>query len=215
MGADLTAVGVFGGTFNPIHNGHLRSGLELIERLKLDQLRLMPSAIPPHRPTPACSAEHRAAMVELAVMGEERMVCDRRELQRPGRSYTIDSLEELRSEKGPDFSLCLVMGCDAVRDINSWHRWQKLLDYCHVIIIARPGWQLPLAGEVSAWLSDNLQLDGTVIQQSPHGGILVEELRPQVISSTEIRVMLAQGLSTKYLLPERVIDYIHNYNLYK
>ncbi len=111
-------VGVFGGTFNPVHYGHLRSALELVERLQLEQLRLMPSAQPPHRDAPQCSAAHRAAMVELAVAGEPRLVCDARELQRAGKSYTIDSLIELRSELGADTGLCMVLGCDAVLDIT-------------------------------------------------------------------------------------------------
>ena len=99
-------VGVFGGTFNPVHYGHLRSALELVERLQLEQLRLMPSAQPPHRDTPQCSAAHRAAMVELAVAGEPRLVCDARELHRAGKSYTIDSLIELRGELGARVPAC-------------------------------------------------------------------------------------------------------------
>ena len=110
----LELVGVFGGTFNPVHYGHLRSALELVERLQLAQLRLMPSAQPPHREAPECSAAHRAAMVELAVAGEPRLACDTRELQRPGKSYTIDSLVELRAELGAGTGLCMVMGCDAL-----------------------------------------------------------------------------------------------------
>ena len=110
----LIPVGVFGGTFDPVHYGHLRSALELSERLGLGQLRLMPCAVPPHREVPACSAEHRAAMVALAVAAEPRLSCDSRELRRDGRSYTIDSLIEMRAELGAGHSLCLVMGCDAV-----------------------------------------------------------------------------------------------------
>ena len=119
----LPLVGILGGTFNPVHYGHLRSALELVERLQLAQLRLMPSAEPPHRDAPQCSAFHRAAMVELAVAGEARLVCDARELKRAGKSYTIDSLIELRAELGSGTGLCLVMGCDAVLGITQWHRW--------------------------------------------------------------------------------------------
>ena len=141
-------VGVFGGTFNPVHYGHLRSALELVERLGLEQLRLMPSAQPPHRQAPACSAEHRAAMVALAVEGEPRLACDMRELQRPGESYTIDSLIELRGELGTRIGLCMVLGCDAVLGITQWRRWQELLDWAHIVVIARPGWTLPDTGDV-------------------------------------------------------------------
>lgn len=210
----LTAVGVFGGTFDPVHYGHLRSALELVERLQLQQLRLMPCATPPHRGQPACSAHHRAAMVELAVAGEPRLACDRRELQRTGASYTIDSLKALRAELGDTLSLGLVMGCDAVLGITSWHRWQELLDYAHVVVMARPGWQLPAHGPVAQWLRDHQLADAAGLHQRAAGGILVVKLRPLAISSTEIRELLAAGRSPRYLLPQVVLDYIQAHNLY-
>ena len=123
----LTAVAVFGGTFDPVHHGHLRSALELVEHLSVDQIRLMPCCSPPHRGMPAAAAEHRAAMVQLAVAREEKLICDRRELERSGKSYSIDSLIELHEELGAGCSLSLVMGCDAVQSVESWHRWQELL----------------------------------------------------------------------------------------
>ena len=131
-------IGVFGGTFNPVHYGHLRSALELAERLELEHVRLMPSAEPPHRAAPRCSAEHRAAMVELAVAGEPRLLCDTRELRRPGPSYTVDSLIELREEFGSGRSLCMVLGCDALLGIDRWQRWQELLSLAHIVVIAQP-----------------------------------------------------------------------------
>ena len=208
-------VGVFGGTFDPVHYGHLRSALELVERLALQQLRLMPCAVPPHRDTPTCSAQHRAAMVQLAVAGEPRLACDSRELQRAGASYTIDSLVELRAELGEARGLCLVMGCDAVLSINHWHRWQELLDWAHVVVIARPGWQLPETGVVADWLQQHrLESPGQLAGQ-PCGGVLVEELRPLAISSTEIRSLLAAHHSARYLLPQAVLDYIESHNLYR
>ena len=211
----LPAVGVFGGTFDPIHYGHLRSALELVERLQLRQLRLMPCAVPPHRDAPTCDARHRAAMVELAVAGEPRLACDSRELARAGTSYTIDSLAELRSELGEDCSLSLVMGCDAVLEITTWHRWQELLDRAHVVVIARPGWQLPDSGPVAQWLRKHRPLDASELHRRPCGSILVEELRPLAISSTEIRELLAAGRSARYLLPQVVLEYIQAHNLYQ
>ena len=207
-------VGVFGGTFNPVHYGHLRSALELVERLQLEQLRLMPSASPPHRDAPECSAERRAAMVELAVTGEPRLVCDAREMQRPGKSYTIDSLIELRGELGTQQGLCMVLGCDAVQDIATWHRWQELLDWAHIVIIARPGWQLPRAGELAQWLKTHQLESPELLRQRPCGGIAIEELRPLAISSTEIRDLLASGRSARYLMPQSVLDYIQTHTLY-
>jgi nicotinate-nucleotide adenylyltransferase len=207
-------VGVFGGTFNPVHYGHLRSALELVEKLKLEQLSLLPSALPPHRDAPNCSAERRAEMVHLAVSGESRLVCDAREMQRPGKSYTIDSLIELRGELGAQQSLCMVLGCDAVQDIAMWHRWQELLDWAHIVIITRPGWQLPRTGQVAQWLKTHQLESSALLRQRPFGGIIVEELRPLAISSTEIRDLLASGRSARYLLPQPVLDYIQTHKLY-
>jgi len=211
----LTPVGVFGGTFNPVHYGHLRSALELVERLQLHHLRLMPCAQPPHRARPDCSAADRAAMVELAVSGEPRLRCDNRELRRSGVSYTIDSLLELRAELGAGHSLCMVMGCDAVHKITTWHRFEELLEVTHIAVIARPGWHLPHEGQVARWLADNRGGGAQVLQQQPAGRILVEELRPLSISSTEIRELMAAGRSARYLLPEPVLDYIQTNSLYR
>ncbi|MDH3994595.1 MAG: nicotinate-nucleotide adenylyltransferase, partial [Gammaproteobacteria bacterium] len=194
--------------------GHLRSALELVERLQLQQLRLMPCAVPPHREAPACSAQHRAAMVDLAVAGEPRLACDSRELQREGKSYTIDSLIELRDELGADLGLYLVMGCDAVLTIDAWHRWRELLDWAHIVVIARPGWHLPQSGTVARWLASH-QLPAAAALERPAGGIIVEELRPLAISATEIRDLLAAGRSARYLLPEPVLDYIESHRLYQ
>ena len=207
-------VGVLGGTFNPVHYGHLRSALELVERLQLQQLRLMPCAVPPHREAPACSAQHRAAMAGLAVAGEPRLACDSRELQREGKSYTIDSLIELRDELGADLGLYLVMGCDAVLTIDTWHRWRELLDWAHIVVIARPGWHLPHSGTVARWLASH-ELPAAAALERPAGGIIVEELRPLAISATEIRDLLAAGRSARYLLPEPVLDYIESHRLYQ
>jgi len=213
-GTSPPPVGVLGGTFNPVHYGHLRSALELVERLQLQQLRRMPCAVPPHREAPACSAQHRAAMVDLAVAGEPRLACDSRELQREGKSYTIDSLIELRDELGADLGLYLVMGCDAVLTIDAWHRWRELLDWAHIVVIARPGWHLPQSGTVARWLASH-QLPAAAALERPAGGIIVEELRPLAISATEIRDLLTAGRSARYLLPEPVLDYIESHRLYQ
>lgn len=207
-------VGVFGGTFNPVHYGHLRSALELVESLQLEQLRLMPSAVPPLRDEPSCSAQHRAAMVELAVAAEPQLVCDARELGRQGKSYTIDSLIELRRELGAQRSLSMIMGCDAVLDITRWHRWDELLDWANVVVIARPGWEFPASGEVAHWLQAHRLGQRDELRAHRAGAIVIEELRPLAISSTEIRQLLASGRSARYLMPESVLDYIAQHELY-
>ncbi len=213
--ATASPVAVLGGTFNPIHNGHLRSALELVELLGLERLHLMPSANPPHRPAPACPAECRADMVELAVAGEPRLICDRRELDRSGPSWTVDSLAGLRSDYGPARSLGLVMGCDALLRLAGWHRWRALLDYAHIIVIARPGWQLPGDGPVADWLAAHRMDSADALRDRPAGGVLTLELRPLDISATDIRALCRAGRSARYLLPEPVLDYIETRQLYR
>ncbi|MFU8766026.1 MAG: nicotinate-nicotinamide nucleotide adenylyltransferase, partial [Haliea sp.] len=147
--------------------------------------------------------------------GEPRLRCDRRELARGGPSWTVDSLAELRAEYGAGRSLGLVMGCDALLGLERWHRWQALLDYAHIIVIARPGWQLPGAGVLADWLARHQIGDALALRQRPAGGVLVLELRPLAISSTEIRALCRAGRSARYLLPEPVLDYIETCQLYR
>ncbi len=211
----MAPIGVLGGTFNPIHHGHLRSALELVERLELEHLRLIPCARPPHREAPDCSARQRAAMVELAVAGEPRLRCDRRELERAGLSYTVDTLASLRGELGGERPLCLVLGFDAVATLDSWHRWQALLDYAHLVIIARPGWALPQHGAVAEWLGRHRVTEPAELRQRPAGAVLTLALRPLAIASTDIRALLAEGRSPRFLLPEPVLDYIETHQLYR
>lgn len=206
---------MFGGTFDPVHYGHLRSALELVEKLGLAEVRLMPSARPPHREAPVCSAQDRIAMVRLAVEGEPRLACDDRELRRPGASYTCDSLAALRGELGPQRPLCMVVGCDALRGLDRWKRWEEFLDLAHVVVIARPGWSLPEAGPVAEWVRAHRLPGPAGLRRDACGGVLLEELRPLAISSTEIRELLASGRSARYLMPQPVLDYIHDNRLYQ
>lgn len=198
------SIGVLGGTFNPIHYGHLRSALELREGLGLQRIHLMPSARPPHRVAPDCPAELRAQLVELAVSDEPGLVCDSRELRRDGPSYTYDSLRELRDESGAECSLCLIMGADAVAGFDSWHRWRDILELAHVVVMARPGWQLPATGVVADWMRQHLTSDVATLRHQTCGTIAVQQLRPLDISATEIRQLVAAGRSPRYLLPDAV-----------
>jgi nicotinate-nucleotide adenylyltransferase len=207
------AVAVFGGTFNPIHFGHLRSALELLEQLPLAQLRFMPAQQPPHRDMPEVSAADRAAMVELAIAGEPRFCCDRRELQREGPSYTVDSLMSLRAELGAKRPLGLVMGCDALLGLPSWHRWEEIPELAHIVVLGRPGWSLPADGTVGALLRERSG-DCSSLESQPAGSVITQTLRPQDISATNIRALLQSGLSARYLLPDSVLDYIAEHGLY-
>ena len=154
-------------------------------------------------------------MVKLAVEGEPRLLCDDRELRRSGPSYTVDSLVELRGELGDECSLSLVMGCDALLAIDSWHRWEEILTWAHVVVIARPGWQLPESGTVAQWLRDYTVEKAAALYERAAGCVFIEQLRPLDISSTEIRSLFEVGKSARYLMPESVLSYIQEQGLYQ
>ncbi len=206
-------IGIFGGTFNPIHHGHLRSALELKERLELTQVRLVPAAQPPLRGAPELSPELRADMVEQAVASEPGLVCDRRELSRHGPSYTIDTLVELRAELGPERPMCLIVGTDILERLDAWHRWRELLDFAHLVVMARPGWQAPDSGSVANWAAERRGAPAD-LHTGPAGRVVMQRLRQLPIAATEIRDMIAAGQSPRYLLPDAVWDMIQRLGAY-
>src|SRR5262245_12412890 len=138
-------LGLFGGTFDPIHYGHLRTAFELWQALGLAEVRFMPTGSPPHREQTHASAGHRLAMVKAAVAGQPAFTVDDREVRRSGVSYSVDTLAELRAEH-PDRSLCLLLGMDAFLGLPNWHRWRELLDLAHIVVAHRPGWRAPPSG---------------------------------------------------------------------
>lgn len=210
----LKTIGIFGGTFDPVHVGHLRMALELKQHLALDEMRLLPCHQPPHRDTPGVTSVHRAAMVRLAVETCPELDIDVRELQRDQASYTVDTLIELRQELGPNVSLCLAMGMDSLVTLNTWHRWQELLELAHIVVAARPGWSMPESGEVAELLIE-YGADKTVLSARPFGSIVVDTLRLLPISATEIREQIRVGISPQFLLPEPVWAYICEQGLYQ
>ncbi len=207
-------VAVLGGTFNPIHLGHLRSALELRELMGAQEVRLMPAAVPPHRELPSLSAELRSQMVELAVADEPGLVCDARELSRTGPSYTYDSLLEIRGEIGPEQPLVLVMGSDAPRGLAQWYRWQELPELAHLLILNRPGHLPDWPNEVADWLQARSCDTMADLVNSPAGKVLQVSLRALDISSTAIRNTLASGGSARYLVPDPVWNFIRDNALY-
>lgn len=210
----MRKVGIFGGTFDPIHHGHLRLALELKQQLRLDEMWLMPSHRPPHRAAPGVTSAMRVAMVRLAVAQCPALQIDERELRRETASFTIDSLIELRHELGDDVSLILALGMDAFIDLNTWHRWQELLAYAHLVVVARPGYTLPLTGEV-ADLWRTKQVAAEVLEVKPCGGILISELSLLPISSSAIRAHVQRGESPQFLLPDAVLAYMVEHRLYQ
>ena len=146
-------IGIFGGTFDPIHYGHLRTALELQEMLDLASVHFVPAATPPHRETPMTDGKVRMRLVKAAIRGEKGFVADDRELRRAGPSYTIDTLASFRAEF-PRRSLCLLLGMDAFLGLPAWHRWRELLDLAHVVVAHRPGWRAPRTGTLGRLLRE-------------------------------------------------------------
>lgn len=210
----LSGIGLFGGTFDPVHIGHLRTALELKQALGLAQMRLLPSAQPPHRAQPMASAEHRLALLKCGVDAEPGLAVDDRELRREGPSYTLDTLAGIRAEIGADTPLCLCIGMDSLVNLNQWHRWQELTDYAHIVAAARPGWHLPNAGAVLEFVRRHRAHDIAELQATPAGKLLIVEMTLLPISATGIRQALQRGESIRYLVPDGVIDYINQNQLY-
>ncbi len=206
------AVGIFGGTFDPVHIGHLRVALELKEHLGLSVMHMIPAARPPHREQPAVSAQQRFEMLQLALANAAGMVADDREIRREGPSYTIDTLAEFRREIGSE-PLCLCIGMDALWGLSIWHRWRELLDFTHIVVAARPGWKLPHSGEVFELVDDH-RAEVDVMMQRPHGNIAIVEMALLPVSATGIRQALQRNASIRYLVPEAVLDYIEANGLY-
>jgi len=211
------SIGILGGTFNPIHYGHLRIAEEIAENLNLDEVRFVPSANPPHKPTPNISATHRAEMVKLAIENNPTFLCDSRELARTGASYTIDTLISLRQELGQEVSLCIIMGTDAFTQLHSWHRWKELIQYCHIVLVQRPASQTPqqpLPTVLEHFLRDHFTENIADIQESATGFICMQNVTALAISSTNIRERLKNKQSIRYLMPQNVIEYIEKNQLY-
>ncbi len=214
----MRLVGILGGTFNPIHYGHLRMAQELADGLGMDEVRFIPSANPPHKDDVMVSAEHRAAMVKLAIADNPKFAIDELELSRDGASYTIDTLISLRATLGNNTALCLMMGSDAFVKLNTWHRWQELLDYAHIILVQRPDnakQQPPLPKEVQALLEAHYTEQISDLSKESAGLINMQAISAQDISATQIRDAVKHGQSVKYLLPNEVIEYIVKHQLYQ
>jgi nicotinate-nucleotide adenylyltransferase len=211
--AAMQPIGVFGGTFDPIHCGHLRTAFELWQELKLAQVRLLPAGTPPHREQLYASAQMRLRLVHAAVAGQPHFVVDDREVRRSGPSYSVDTLTELRREF-PERSLCLLLGMDAFLGLPQWHRWRELLDLAHIVVAHRPGWRAPTAGPLGAVMVDH----GTGSIQELHrrlfGCIYVHAGTQLEISSTELRALLIAGRDPRYLVTEEVRQIIFQTRCY-
>jgi len=200
----MKPLALFGGTFDPIHIGHLTVAWEAAELLDAE-VRLMPANVPPHRSPPLATPAERVAMLRAALAGQSRLVLDARELERDGPSYTIDTLRELRAEQG-ERPLVLLLGADAFAGLPGWNRWRELFDFAHVGVLSRPGVDaLPpaeLAEEAAARRVD----DVAALRAEPCGKLIELAVTPLEVSATRIRELLAAGRDPRYLLPAGLFD---------
>jgi nicotinate-nucleotide adenylyltransferase len=200
-------IGLFGGTFDPIHYGHLRTAFELWQALKLAQVRFLPTGNPPHREAPLTTPELRVQMVSAAIAGISAFVVDDRELRRRGMSYSVDTLTELRAEF-PDRSLCLMVGMDAFLGLPTWHRWREIFDLAHVVVAHRPGWKAPMTGPLGEVMVDRGTGSVRDLHAAPAGKIYVHAVTQLEIASTDLRQLILSGKDLRYLVPDAVRELI-------
>ena len=213
-GARPQRIGILGGTFDPVHIGHLRSALEVADALGFDELRLVPSARPPHRGAPQVSPAQRLAMVELAAQGVAPLVVDGRELARDKPSYTLDTLESMREELPTSAQVFLLLGWDAFCGLPSWYRWEELLQHCHIVVLQRPDADSEPPDALKNLLAARSVSDPMALK-GPAGHITFVWQTPLAVSATQIRQLLASGKSVRFLVPDAVLAYIDAHGLYR
>ena len=208
-------IGIYGGTFDPIHYGHLRPALDVYQALPFSEIRFIPCGEPPHRDAPYADAQHRLAMLRLALANQPAFRIDERELRRKGPSFMVDTLQELRAECGQQ-PLCLIIGFDAFLGLQSWHQWQAIPELAHLVVTHRPGWNKSEIESRSALsqLVKLRQMSGEAMAQYQAGGIVFVPVTQLDISSTRIRELVAAGKDARYLLPDNVYELIKQEKLY-
>lgn len=207
-------IGIFGGTFDPIHYGHLRTALEVADAFELSEIRFVPCRIPPHRGQPRASADERLAMLELALEGSDpRLHIDDRELRREGPSYMVDTLSSMRAESS-ECPLCLIVGLDAFQGIPAWHRWRQIFKLAHVVVMQRP-FEAEFADALERELDERLVSVRATLHQKPAGSICFADVSQLAISASRVRELIRTGKSTQFLLPDSVRAYIAERGLYR
>ena len=194
-------IGILGGTFDPVHFGHLRPALEVMQAIGLEQVRFLPNRVPPHRETPWLDVDKRLELLNIAIDDQPGFVLDERELKREGRSYMVDTLESLRKDF-PEQPVCMILGMDAFLGIQQWHQWQRLPDLCHIVVTRRPGFELD-----DAFVSQQPFAPATTVSeltQEGNGRFLLQSVTQLDISASTIRALLVKGQSVRYLLPDEV-----------
>ncbi|WP_227803927.1 nicotinate-nucleotide adenylyltransferase [Marinomonas profundi] len=210
-----SGLAIMGGTFDPVHNGHLRTAVEILDHYHYSALKLVPCFQPVHKDRPSVSALQRLEMAKLATSSDVRLSVDAREIDREGPSYTIDTLRDIRSEIGAEESLIMVLGMDSFLSLPTWHDWQQLVKYAHLLVVSRPGWEPDLISELSAFCENYRAASSHELQCAPSGRVWFETLTPLGISSSMIRALARKNESIAYLLPEPVQQYIEQHQLYR
>ena len=205
-------LGLLGGAFDPVHIGHLRGAIAVREELQLERIDFIPAAQSPLKGGAALTAEHRLAMLQLAVRGVPGLDVDARELERPGPSYTVDTLKALRAEYGAARPLLWIVGSDILTTLSQWSRWRELLDHAHLVVMARPGASDP-EDEVKKWIASH-QMEGNLAVTQPAGGVVLVRQPLLDIASSQIRALIAEGRDTRFLMPDAVMEYIERHTLF-
>lgn len=208
----LHPLGLLGGAFDPVHIGHLRSAIAVREELQLERVDFIPAAQSPLKGGAALTAEHRLAMLQLAVRDVPGLDVDARELERPGPSYTVDTLKALRAEYGAARPLLWIVGSDILTTLSQWSRWRELLDHAHLVVMARPGASDP-EDEVKKWIASH-QMEGNLAVTQPAGGVVLVRQPLLDIASSQIRALIAEGRDTRFLMPDAVMEYIERHTLF-
>lgn len=208
-------ISVFGGTFDPIHFGHLRPALDILQDLPLDEIRFVPLNTAVHRTQPVATARQRLAMVQAAVADQPGFVVDARELRRTGGSYSYDTLASLRLELGLRLPICLLTGLDAFAELPTWHLWEEIAGMAHLVVMRRPGADEATDPKLRRWMKPRLSADPAELARNPGGLILLRDVTQLDISATAIRSQIAQCLSPRFLLPASVLAFIEREGLYR
>jgi len=203
----MNPIGIFGGTFDPIHYGHLRTAFEVLQALRFSEVRFVPSGDPPHRGTTFADAGVRLDMVRVATQGQSGFIVDECELERDGPSFTIDTLASMRAEH-EDAPMGLIVGMDAFLGLTTWHRWDEILDFAHIIVAHRPGWIAPDSGDLGELVAAHGTRGVDDLHENRHGHIHVHAVTQLEIASTEIRELIAEGRDPRFLMPDGVRDII-------
>ena len=209
----MKPIGVFGGRFDPIHYGHLRTAFELLQALNFEEIRFMPCGNPPHRDQAHADAEFRFEMVAAAIEGQHGFVIDDREVSRKGPSYSVDSLNTLRTDF-PLRSIALIIGMDAFINLPKWYQWQEILQLSHIVVAHRPGWRLPDMGPLGELLTTRGTHRVDDLHEAKSGHIYIHDVTQLEISSSEIRELISLNRIPRFLMPDSVCEIIKRTRCY-